>query len=291
MFIGRPDNVTDHIFVMNADGTNSSRLTANPWPEGYATWSPDGARVCFEGYFDGVGVYVADSDGSNVRRLSPVPGMDVRPSWSPDGTRIVFSRVLSTPAPGSIPPTSIMVMSAADGSGATTILPADPAGSTFNIEPRWAPDGSAIVFMSNRGGGQQIYRMNPDGSGIVQLTNNASAGDPFWSPDSKRISFGSDREGGGKLNIFLMDSDGGNVVQVTTIEPPWEAGDTSFSPDGTQLAFECDLNGHGQSDPNVYAEVRVINVDGTGMRSTGQECSSVGCAPRWAPGPAVGRDE
>jgi Tol biopolymer transport system component len=285
MFIDRPDNITDHVFIMNADGSNSSRLTTkNVWAEGYPTWSPDGTRICFEGYSDGVGVYVINSDGTGMRRLSPIPGMDVRPSWSPDGSLIVYTRVLSTPAPGSIPPTSIMTMSSQDGSGATTLLPADPAGTVFNIEPRWAPDGSAIVFMSNRDGGQQIYSMKPDGSGVTQLTNNASAGDPFWSPDSKRISFGSNREGGGKLNVFLMDADGGNVVQVTNIEPPWEAGDTSFSPDGTQIAFECDLNGHGQSDPNVYAEVRVINVDGSGMRSTGRECSSVGCAPRWAPG-------
>ena len=61
----------------------------------------------------------------------------------------------------------------------------------------------------------QLFRVNVDGTGLTQLTNDPSNHlDPVWSPDGSRISFGSDREGGGKLNIFTMKADA-DVQQIT----------------------------------------------------------------------------
>ena len=68
-----------------------------------------------------------------------------------------------------------------DGSG-TTQLTTGPADDTFLD---WSPNGSKIVFSSNRGGDYDLYIMNADSSGITQLTQGPS-GDvlPSWSPDS-----------------------------------------------------------------------------------------------------------
>ena len=77
--------------------------------------------------------------------------------------------------------------------------------------------------------------MNSDGTGLRRLTFGANNGDPAWSPDGAKISFGSDREGGNKLNIFAMNADGGNVVQLTHFDVPCEAGDTNWSPDGIKI--------------------------------------------------------
>jgi Tol biopolymer transport system component len=159
-----------------------------------------------------------------------------------------------------------------------------PDAGTFNIEPRYSPDGSKFVFMSGRDHGQHIYVANTDGSNIKKITDKGANGDPFWSPDGSRISFGSNREGGGKLNIFTMKPDGSDVKQITHFLPPYESGDTSWSPDGKYIVFEWDVDGKGQSDPNARAEVWIVPSDGSGEPvSTGQPCAGVGCSPRWQP--------
>jgi TolB protein len=269
----------DYIYTMNPNGTGQTELTNCGPGECYPAWSPDGAQIAFQRQHDGIGVYVMNADGSDVRRLSPTPSFDVRPSWSPDGSEIVFSRVVAPAAGSGIPDTEIDTM-AADGTHVRTILGAD---GTFNIEARWSPDGSTIVFMSGRSHSQQIYTMHANGSDVRMITSRGANGDPFWSPNGSRISFGSDRQGGGRLNVFTMSPEGADVQQVTHVQPPFEAGDTSWSPDGREIAFELDKNGDGQSNPNASASVWIVNADGTGLVSTHETCSAVGCAPRWKP--------
>lgn len=269
----------NYIYLMDASGKSTKKLTSCLEGECYPSWSPDGKKIVFQRQEDGAAIYVMNSDGTNIKRLSGAAARDVRPSWSPDGKKIIYTHVVK-PSDTSVPDTEINVMNA-DGTNVKTIL---PSNGTFNIEPRWSPNGKKIVFMRGVVGvGQHIYTMNADGSDIKQITTIGANGDPAWSPDGSRISFGSNREGGGKLNIFTMNADGSDVKQVTHFLPPYEAGDTSWSPDGKKIVFEWDVDGKGQSDPNVKAEVWIVNADGTGAASTGQACSSVGCSPRWQP--------
>ncbi|MGH2516818.1 MAG: TolB family protein, partial [Ktedonobacterales bacterium] len=117
-----------------------------------------------------------------------------------------------------------------------------------------------------------------------RLTNNgANNADPRWSPDGAKISFGSDREGGDNVNIYTMNADGSNIVQLTHLAFPNQASDTNWSSDGKKIAFECDLGGQKQSLPNAYAAVWTMNVDGSGQATTSVQCSDAGCNPRWQP--------
>ena len=74
-----------------------------------------------------------------------------------------------------------------------------------------------IVLVSNRAQGiLDIYSMNPDGTGRVNITRHpADYRTPRWSADGKRIVFASDRGGDG-LHIFTMNADGSNVQQLTS---------------------------------------------------------------------------
>ena len=86
--------------------------------------------------------------------------------------------------------------------------------------PVISPDGQFIAVTTNSNGTRNIYRLNADGSGRVQLTktplwegirpdeearqfNNVA---PAWSPDGSRIAFLTDRSGG--WEIWVMNADG-----------------------------------------------------------------------------------
>ena len=90
---GAPPTANSDIYVMNADGSGSRRLTHNRAYDGEPAWSPDGRKIAFQstrGYDGNREIYVMNADGSGKRNLTRNPARDVRPSWSPDGRRIAF---------------------------------------------------------------------------------------------------------------------------------------------------------------------------------------------------------
>ena len=101
-FISRRDGhfigefgLSSEIYVMDADGKNTRRLTNNRKDDWAPSWSPDGERIAFAADRKGDDVndeiYVMDADGGNQRRLTNNRVHDKSPSWSSDGKRIVFS--------------------------------------------------------------------------------------------------------------------------------------------------------------------------------------------------------
>src|SRR6185436_2023005 len=91
-----------------------------------------------------------------------------------------------------------------------------------------------IAFQSDRDGNNEIYVMNGDGSGLINLTNDPSDDYlPVWSPDGKRILFSSTRDG--NWEIYMMNADGSAQTNLTN--NPANDGDMNWSPDGTQIVF------------------------------------------------------
>jgi len=71
-----------------------------------------------------------------------------------------------------------------------------------------------IAFCTTRDGNHEIYLMDTDGSGQINLSNNpALDATPAWSPDSSRIAFRSDRDGNSE--IYVMGADGTGLVNLT----------------------------------------------------------------------------
>jgi Tol biopolymer transport system component len=136
--------------------------------------------------------------------------------------------------------------------------------------PSWSPDGTKIVFYSERDGNSEIYVMQADGSHPTRLTRTAaSEGYPNFSPDGSRISFDTDRDG--NFEIYVMQADGSRPTRLT--QHPARDLAASWSPDGRKIAFMSDRTGE--------FEVWVMNADGSQPRRMTDFGSN--WFPRWSP--------
>lgn len=109
------------------------------------------------------------------------------PQLSPDGTLVVWQATTVIPeANGSA---TALWIAPADGSTAPRPLTV-VAGTTKDSRPRWSPDGSRILFQSDRGGTSQLWTVPTAGGTPTRLTDVATgAEDAVWSPDGTRIAF------------------------------------------------------------------------------------------------------
>ena len=154
---------------------------------------------------------------------------------APDGKTLVFSMM------GDIYTLAI------SGGNAKRIL----SGKAFEVQPRFSPDGKRISFTSDRGGGDNIWTANVDGSSLAQVTkesfrllNNAE-----WSPDGQylvaRKHFTSGRSlGAGEM--WLYHKTGGDGLQLTKRKnDQQDAGQPALSPDGRYVYFSEDVSAGG----------------------------------------------
>jgi Tol biopolymer transport system component len=217
-----------HIFVMDADGTNQVDISQNdPMHHNNApAWFPDG-RIAFITFTldfgPGADLWIMNADGNNRQLVYHSTG--VGGAWypwvSPDGTKIAFGD---------------------DSSGFSHIYVINPDGNNLRqltnnraqeYAPNWSPDGTKIVFTRGRpgtangsiAGNGDIYVMDADGSHQIRLTNHANDDYyPIWSPDASQIVFTRGRGNGLNSNeinndVYVMNADGSNVIQLTHTPP------------------------------------------------------------------------
>ncbi|MCH8987821.1 MAG: serine/threonine-protein kinase [Chloroflexi bacterium] len=241
---GRNEETKREIYIMNADGSGQTRLTNNKHTDQWPVWSPDGRRIAFTSFRDGVsGIYIMNADGSDQTRLTTSPGRAWDPTWSPDGKRIAYYGFLGTNAE--------IFVATTDGLSQKIRL---TKNSARDSQPTWSPDGARIAFASYRDGGSRIFAMNADGSNVTRLSYDGSGGeDPDWSPDGTRIAFS--HGGPGNSQIWVMYIDGSGQTRLSNDlnsdeYPVW-------SSDGTRIVFTSYRDGN----PEIY----VMNSDGSGQ--------------------------
>ena len=150
------------IFIVNADGSNPIQLTHNDAEEWNASWSPEGTRIAFESDRDGdTEIFVMNADGTGVRQLTHNDAQDWAPLWSPDGTRIAFDSDLygADHGDGSAYGAADVLIMNADGSGVRRLTNHD----AYDSGGFWSPDGTQIVFSSDRYGDMEIFVIDVDG--------------------------------------------------------------------------------------------------------------------------------
>lgn len=184
-------------------------------------------------------IYSMHADGSDQVNLTSDPADDYDPVWSPDGTRIAFVSNRSDGEEGGL---HIFVMNA-DGSSLARI--SNQGDSQF---PDWSPEGNKIAYSSQG----DVYVVNLVEDTETNVTNSPEKDEqPKFSPDGQRILW---LKGDGEnMQIFTMDLDGGNVVQVTSAGIPrgadWTVDGRIFTvwegqPEG--ICFNCVVTADGK---------------------------------------------
>lgn len=186
-----------------------------------------------------VEIYVSTRQGLNRKRLARSSGREEWVRAHPDGKRLVFMRERTR---GRADSREIYVNSW-DGSTDEERLTVDRFEDST---PCWSPDGSTILFATNRAGGSQIWRMAADGSLPVALTSGPAADDaePDWRNDLvvfRRIN----RTGAApRAQLFAMAPNSANLRQLTdggagtgTAEEPAGDYEPAIAPDGSRILF------------------------------------------------------
>ena len=185
-YVGPADSVIE---IIDADGGNRRTLTtgtqsgptvSNP------TWSPDGEQIAFARTVPGTegpisaALYVVDAAGGDERLVVEDA---LSPAWSPDGTQLAFVKYHQVYSDECSLTCGIHVVNV-DGTDLRRLT--EPVA--FDTAPAWSPDGTEIVFMSDRTGhdgngkwGWELYVVDVDGSDLRRLTtNDIWDGDPDW---------------------------------------------------------------------------------------------------------------
>jgi TolB protein len=143
----------------------------------------------------------------------------------------------------------------------------------IDTSPSYAPDGSQIVFESDRGGRQQLWVMNSDGSNPHPISQgDGSYSTPVWSPRGDYIAF--TKQAGGQFIIGVMKPDGSGERVLT--EGYHNEGPT-WAPNGRVLMFFRDLGGGEGGGP------RIFSVDITGYNERKVDTPSFASDPAWSP--------
>ncbi len=198
------------IYLMDANGSNVQAVFAKFADRSQPAWSPDGTQIAYRRREpSGSLIYVGTIDGKHEEKVA----IGSCPTWSPDGTEIAF--VSGHPDQCHI---NILKLGTRKQK---VIFPPKARPSWIGGRVVWSPQGDKLAFswlhrvpLGDFADTQTIYIVNRDGTGLVQLVEEAGpqAGSPVWSPQGDALLYiHEDRQ------VFKIGVDDKQVEQLTHI--------------------------------------------------------------------------
>ncbi len=246
------------VFICHSDGTGVRNLSRDSAIEEFPTWSPDGSYLAFISFREGsrdifllqdstgdevkltsgdgsywIGNWAADNStltyygyraGGSVqgevfvydlwsrtsRQVTGGDGWKMQPRVTPDGLLIAYQRNWKLHFLSSDGSTDVQVTGVPD---------------SVSDQMGWSSRGDFLVFQAFANGRWDIYRVNRDGSGVVNLTGDSFEGHtPVLSPDDTEIAYVAGT--GASSRIYLMNNNGRNKRALTNgnqreFSPSW----------------------------------------------------------------------
>ena len=202
---------TAHLAVIDADSGRTEQEV--PFPavgEIFSpAWAPDGRAVVFSALHDGVtDLFILDLSTKTTRQLTDDAYADLQPVWSPDGRTVAFVTDRYTTRLDDCAPGTYQIALVDVGSGAIRAVKGAAEGK--NINPQWVEDGE-LLFVSDRSGVSDIYRVSMATGGLSQVTDVATgvggitAISPAisYAPKARRLVFSAYEKD--KYSIFAID--------------------------------------------------------------------------------------
>jgi dipeptidyl aminopeptidase/acylaminoacyl peptidase len=256
----QPGPPTSQVWIMDVASRKATRLAGEKQSTSHPRWSPDGKWICYSGEIDGKhGLVLAKPDGSGKQFLaptmstnSPLPGQGDTVSWSPDSKTIAFVSAAAGPETADATgdpivitrylykPTASEGMTHFNDNRRLHIFSVDIStkqvqqlteGSFDEHSIDWSPDGSQILFASNREPNSDeffnydVFTLKVADRSIQRISaTESNEYAPIWSPDGKSIAFLGTRRGltdrettMEDTHAWVMDSDGKNRREIGSV--------------------------------------------------------------------------
>ncbi|MBC3876072.1 amidohydrolase family protein [Undibacterium flavidum] len=163
----------------------------------------------------------------------------------------------------------------------------------WEMQARFSPDGKQIAYMSDAGGGDNIWVMNIDGSEAHAVTKEdfRLLNNPVWHPNGQFIAARKHYSGTRSLGsgeIWMFHASGGSGVQINE-KPNWQKdlGEPAFSPDGRYVYYSQDTTGGTAFEYNKDSNGQIYQIFRKDLRDgkTIPFVSGAGGAVRPTPSP------
>jgi Tol biopolymer transport system component/DNA-binding winged helix-turn-helix (wHTH) protein len=225
------------LYSLPVSGGEPKQLTFDQATTKWPVWTPDGREIIFvSNRRDGSGsagtrLWRISATGGELRPVETAGRNPDAPAISKQGDRLAWAEdvrdfniwQIELDAGQKQPPRLLL------------------SSTQWEDSPQFSPDGSKIVFASDRSGSTEIWVCDSNGGNLLQLTDSAKNGSPRWSPDSRQIVYDSLAEG--NAEIYVIGAEGGSPRRLTS--DPAEDIAPSWSRDGRWVYF-CSNRGGGQ---------------------------------------------